>query len=319
LSDARQMLKRALGAAALPFVVLGAPFFAIAARTGIGVGVCRRFGFHPLPVHFYQPVPEYESLPPDYFSRRQTCAGFDVDEATVRTQLGLLARFGHECNWPMYTAEPGRYYAGNGNFGFTSAALLHGMLRSHASKRVVEVGGGFSTLVSLEALARNGGGSLTCVEPYPARWLEQRVADAGATLLRSKVQDVPLDQYDKLAAGDLLFIDSSHVSKLASDVNFLFLQVLPRLKPGVLVHIHDIYFPYEYPAEHFFGPHKIFWNEQYFLQAFLTLNLAFEILLPGYFVQTDMGSELQRSLPYYEPAKHRKTSSFWIRRRADTA
>jgi predicted O-methyltransferase YrrM len=317
LLGARSIFRRLIGAIAFPFIAVTAPLFAIAARTGIGVGICRRFGFHPLRVHFYQPVPEYESVPPEYFSKRQTYAGFDIDETSVRVQLERLAPFGAECDWPMDASAPGGYYAGNGNFGFTSAALLHAMLRCFGSRRVVEIGGGYSTLISLNALERNGGGALTCVEPYPVSWLERRLVDAGATLLRSKAQEVALNRFDELEAGDLLFIDSSHVSKLASDVNFLFLQVLPRLKPGVLVHIHDIYLPYEYPAEHFFGSEKIFWNEQYLLQAFLTLNREFEILVPGYLVQTDMCADLRRTFANFDPEKHRKTSSFWMRRRRE--
>jgi len=84
----------------------------------------------------------------------------------------------------------------------------------------------------------------------------------------------------------------------------------------VLVHVHDIYLPYEYPASHFFGAHKLFWNEQYLLQALLAGNPGFEVLLPGFHVQTELGAEFARAFPAYDPARHRKTSSFWLRRRA---
>jgi len=104
------------------------------------------------------------------------------------------------------------------------------------------------------------------------------------------------------------------VSKLNSDVNYLYLQILPRLAKGVIVHIHDIYIPYEYPAVHFYGQQKIFWNEQYFLQAFLTNNRDFEIIMPGYFVQTDRNKDFQAAFPHYDPRKHRATSSFWLRK-----
>lgn len=316
MPGARRLLRRVLGLAALPFVALAAPAIAVAARTGVGVELCRRFGFHPLRVHFYAPVPEYESVPPQYFAQPQPFPGFEIDRERVRPTLERLGAFASECDWPAAPGAPGEYHSDNEMFGYASAALLHSMLRAHRTRRAVEVGSGYSTLITLDALERNGGGELTCIEPYPAAWLEARLARSGATLVRSKAQDVPLATFECLAAGDLLFIDSSHVAKLAADVNFLLLQVLPRLRPGVLVHVHDIYIPYEYPAVHFFGPDKQFWNEQYLLQAFLTLNPAFEILLPGYFVQTDMEREFAAAFPAYDPARHRRNSSFWLRRRA---
>lgn len=309
-------LKGLLGMAALPVVAIAAPFYALAARTGVGVNLCRRLGFHPLRVHFYSPVPEYESVPLRHFTEHQPSPGIELDGARLAEQLQRLLRHAAECDWPETSRGPGTYHAQNEMFGYSSAALLHSMIRTHGSRRVIEIGGGYSSLISLAALQRNSSSAgFTCVEPYPRPWLEAAVSNAGGKLVRKPVQSVAGALFDELEAGDLLFIDSSHVAKLGSDVNYLFLQVLPRLRPGVLVHVHDIYIPYEYPAEHFFSQHKMFWNEQYLLQAMLAANPSYEVLLPGFYVQTELAAEFAAAFPRYDPARHRRTSSFYFRKR----
>ncbi len=188
------------------------------------------------------------------------------------------------------------------------------MIRAHHTRRVVEIGSGFSTLISLEALRKNvpdGSFQLTCVEPYPKNWLLKLPIE----LCTAKAEDVDLNTYVSLEAGDILFIDSSHVAKLNSDVNFLYMRVLPRLKSGVIIHIHDIYIPYEYPRVHFTQKPSYYWNEQYVLQAFLSGNRDFEVLLPGYYAQTDLQAAFKSTFMSYNPAVHRATSSFWLRRK----
>ena len=310
----RGLLKAILPVAVLPF----APIFALVARTGIGVDLCRRFGFHPLRLHYYQPVPRYEEVPPDHFDRPLDHPGVEIDLERARTLLERLAPFGAECHWPDTPGATGAYYGSNENFGFSSAALLHAMIRSHRTRRVIEVGSGYSSLIALAALQANGGDwRFSSIEPYPSRWLRDALAREGgrAALLERQAQRVDPQLFDELAENDLLFIDSSHVSQLESDVNFLFLRVLPRLRPGVLVHVHDIYLPYEYPAAHFFGDNKMFWNEQYLLQALLAGNPGFEVLLPAFLVQSTLGEEFGRAFPAYNPQRHRRSSSFWMRSR----
>lgn len=310
----RGVLRILLPVAVLPF----APLFALVARTGIGVDVCRRFGFHPLRLHFHQPVPRYEEVPPGYFERAQDHPGIVISLESADALLGRLAAFGGECRWPEQAGAPGVYYSTNGNFGFSSAALLHAMIRSFLPRRMVEVGGGYSSLISLAALKANGPDwHFTSIEPYPAAWLREALAREGqrAALIERQAQSLDPALFEALEENDILFIDSSHVSNLASDVNFLFLRVLPRLKPGVIVHVHDVYLPYEYPAAHFSGENKLFWNEQYLLQAFLACNPDFEVLLPGFHAQTALGEVFARAFPAYHSQRHRKTSSFWLRRR----
>jgi hypothetical protein len=302
-----------------PFVLLFAPIFYYVARTGTGAEICRRMGFQPLLLHYYQPLPEYENVPLQFFDLPHHCPGFEMDKDDFSAQLQQLGVYSNECVWPETTNKPGEYYTQNYQFGYSSAVLLFTMIRANASKRVVEIGSGFSSQVSFEALCKNHAMNdikLTCIEPYPSDWLEDFAAShpTSVHLLKMKAQDIDLNTYLSLEAGDVLFIDSSHVSKLASDVNFLYLQVLPLLDRGIIIHVHDIYIPYEYPKIHFFGKPKYFWNEQYMLQAFLSHNSAFQVLLPGYYVQKDMPDVFHTAFPAFNPQQHRLTSSFWMKK-----
>lgn len=304
---------------ATPFIFIFSPLFYWVAKTGNGVSICRKMGFQPLLVHYYEPVPEYESIPVEYFHTRQTFPGFEIDAATVSAILQTLSSHAGECQWPENKSAEGVYFSQNGSFGYSSAAILHSTIRSFHSRGVIEVGSGYSSLIILEALKKNypeGEFNFICIEPYPRPWLKEVAArnPGGMDLRAEKAETVDENMFLKLRENDILFIDSSHVSKLNSDVNYLYLHVLPRLAKGVVIHIHDIYIPYEYPRVHFYGKQKIFWNEQYLLQAFLTNNENFEIIIPGYFVQTDMSDDFRKSFPHYDPSKHRATSSFWLRK-----
>jgi len=315
----KTFLKPVLGAAVTLLAAALSPIFALVARTGYGVEICRRLGFQPIRLHYYQPIPRYESVPESTFVERHDLPGIALDTERIRATLARLTAYGSEANWPRVPQPAGIYSAANDNFGFSSAALLHAMIRSHGTRRVAEIGGGYSSLMSLAALEKNHGPHryrFTCVEPYPSAWLRAAITARGgaAELIEQGVETLAPNMLAELEANDILFIDSSHCVRLASDVNFLYLQVLPRLKAGVIVHIHDIYLPYEYPRVHFFGHNKMFWNEQYLLEALLSENPHWEVLLPGFLVQKDMEAEFRAAFPYYDPALDRRTSSFWLRR-----
>jgi hypothetical protein len=117
--------------------------------------------------------------------------------------------------------------------------------------------------------------------------------------------------FERLEAGDILFIDSSHVVKTGSDVNYLFLEVLPRLKPGVVIHVHDIFLPHEFPKAWVMDLH-LFWTEQYLLQAFLTHNAEFEVLFANAYMGARHQTEMQRTFPR---SQWWGGGSFWLRRK----
>ena len=179
----------------LPLIVLSAPLYYLIAKTGIGIAICRRFRFHPVLVHFYQPVPEYESLPDNYFRQKQDLPGMNMKMSAIRACLEQLAPFAPECNWPENETAPQRYYWKNQNFSYSSACILHAMIRANRTRKVIEIGSGFSSLITLEALRLNHpseGFELRCVEPYPSQWLQElaRQNPSPIGLLPKKAQEL---------------------------------------------------------------------------------------------------------------------------------
>ena len=155
-------------------------------------------------------------------------------------------------------------------------------------RQVVEVGGGYSTRIAARALTRNQqegrDGGLKCIEPYPESRLTDEIAQNN--LIAKPVQDVDVEFFAELEANDILFIDSSHTVKFGSDVNYLFLEILPTLKPGVWIHVHDIFFPKDYPEEWLLEK-RLALNEQYLLEAFLAFNTSFSIRLSNHWLCLD--------------------------------
>jgi predicted O-methyltransferase YrrM len=173
-----------------------------------------------------------------------------------------------------------RYSTGPENTMYlpADAAVYRAMLRHLRPTRILEVGSGYSTAIALDTADRHLPDlELRCVEPHPDRLLRLLEPNDRVALDRCLVQDLPLDEYDTLRAGDVLFIDSTHVVKPGSDVVWLFLHVLPRLSPGVVVHVHDVFWPFEYPPEWLTEQRD--WTESYLVQAFLVGNRDWEVLL----------------------------------------
>jgi hypothetical protein len=205
---------------------------------------------------------------------------------------------------PRYREDDGQVM-----FGAADAAVYRVMLGTLLPSRIIEAGSGFSTAVALDqadADPRLAGLEMTCIEPDPARLRRLLRPGDPVTVVGQPVQDVPLETFAKLVAGDILFIDSSHVAKAGSDVTWLLLHVLPRLATGVAVHVHDIFWPFTYPAR--WLAERRDWNEAYFLHAFLAGNLGWEILL--------FASWLWRQHPEAVPARlaNGQPGSLWLRK-----
>jgi predicted O-methyltransferase YrrM len=270
-------------------------------------------GFHLTPVHFYQPIPDTRQLSDELWERESTLPGVDMNDAMQLKFLNEIfpryqdeyAKFPHEP-----TDQPHEFYFENPMFSGTDALALYGMLRHFQPQRVVEVGSGFSSLVTAKALIANGSGELTCVEPYPHEVLRHGFRGLNQ-LIEKEVQQVELKLFEALKAQDVLFIDSSHVVRIGGDVNFLFLEVLPRLQRGVIVHIHDIYLPLPGRRDWVMEERR-FWNEQQLLQAFLIGNSEFEVLLANAYVARKFPDQLKTAFP---SSPWWGGGSFWMRRR----
>ena len=163
-----------------------------------------------------------------------------------------------------------------------------------------------------QAAAKNENSNLICIDPFPGELLGKSNNIPGLqSLMETKVQDLDLEFFSQLDPGDILFIDSSHTVKIGGDVNYLFLEVLPRLNPGVIVHVHDIFFPFEY-RRHWVLDEFRFWTEQYLLQAFLTFNAEFEVLLANYYLSRYHKEHLRATFP---DLSRWIGGSFWMRRK----
>jgi hypothetical protein len=147
-----------------------------------------------------------------------------------------------------------------------------------------------------------------CIEPYEMPWLEQ----LDVRVIRQRVEEVDQTEFDRLRKNDILFIDSSHIIRPQGDVLKEFLEILPRLAPGVIVHVHDIFSPHDYPMAWLEQPR--FWNEQYLLEAFLTHNAEWEVLLAANQLKHEAYDELKRVCPHLHQA--REPGSFYLRRKS---
>ena len=275
-------------------------------------------GFHLTPVHFYQPIPDTRTLDHGLWSRASDLVGLDLNEDT---QLNLVRNvfpaYRDECN--AFAFEPSEashlFYFNNPQFSGTDALILYCMVRHMRPRLILEIGSGFSSRVSAQAAIMNGDTRLVCVDPYDDGTTRHEALRKGfpglAEFIPERAENLGVDFFDRLSDGDILFIDSSHISRIGSDVNFLFLEVLPRIKPGVIIHVHDIFIPFEYPAEWVLGMYRFF-NEQYLLRALLTQNPHFEIMLCNYYLGQKHKADLQQTFPR---SPWWGGTSCWFRRR----
>ena len=300
-----------------------APVITYMAKTGVGTDDCLRWGALPMPVHFYSPIPDLRNLEERrIWDRQSALAGLDFHpEAQIEFLLRLGKQFGAECNWPADPqADASQFYTENGTFSYGCAAITHCILRYFKPRHVIEIGSGNSTLVISKALYLNAKDSAesieyTAVDPYPRSIVEKGLSGL-TNIIKEPVERMGTGFFDRLGGNDVLFVDSSHTVRIGGDVNFLILDVLPRLAPGVIIHFHDIGLPYEYPKVYSTNPKfRVFWTEAYLLQAFLCYNNQFEILLAMNYLMTEHAEAFRSAFPLYDPLKHRAGSgSFWIQR-----
>jgi len=285
-------------------------------------------GFHLLSKQdYYLPIPTEADLGDGFWERRSEMVGVDLNEGYA---LGLLKDV-----FPAYVAEfreqfplhqpddPTAFYLINGLFMAIDAQVYYSFIRHFKPKRVLEIGSGRSTQVAAAACLRNAkedgqAPQLTAIEPFPSPLLTQGFPGL-SDLITEKVQNVDMKVFTSLEAGDILFIDSTHALREGGDVQMEYCEILPRLAPGVIVHIHDISLPKPYPRTYFENSHH-YWNEQYLLQAFLAFNSKFEVIWPGNYMILKHPDAVCEVFPEYhamrETFPQSEPSSFWIRARS---
>jgi hypothetical protein len=267
--------------------------------------------------HFYSPLPSLDEVRRDagrlFGPPPETLPGIELNEAA---QLGLLQeikRYYGDLPFPSENSAERRYFYENLTYSYSDAIFLYGMIRHAAPRRIGEVGSGHSSCVMVDTaeLFLSGHVDFTFIEPYPDRPLSLlRPEDLRRVkILAQRVQDVALEPFLALERNDILFIDSSHVMKIGSDVHHLLTEILPRLRPGVYVHIHDVMYPFEYPEEWITEGRA--WNEAYALRVFLTFNDVFEIVLFNTYLERFHRDIFERDMPL---CLKNEGGSIWLRR-----
>lgn len=250
----------------------------------------------PDPPRWASPAFTADEIPDAVWERRSELRGIAFDLDAQAALLAELAPLGEELGATGY-AFANRFYE------HVDAETAYAMVRRHRPARVVELGSGFSTQVLRAALTANGGGEHAGYDPYTTTEGVHAVA----------AQDVPEEVFAGLGRDDVLFVDTTHLVKTGGDVNRVVLDVLPALAPGVLVHFHDVWLPYEYhrALTETLGAN---WSEQYLLQAFLSGNDGWEVLLANAALARDRRDAVRAAFPEWDPVTE-YPSAFWIRRR----
>ena len=266
--------------------------------------VTDHWGYHIRPIHYYEPIPDFRAITSEQLERRREFRSIDFRWDDQLRLLHELSAYAHELN----EIDPADFK--NDYFNGFDAAIYYSLIRHLKPKRVIEIGSGYSTRFASKALAHNAGrGRLTCIEPYPEERLNGlRVM---VDVIQKRVEEIDVEFFSQLEANDILFIDSSHTVKFGSDVCYEFLELLPELRPGVWVHIHDIFFPHDYPAE-WLLKRRLALNEQYLLEAFLSFNREFQVALANHWLALDHTSAVCELWP-----GDASSSSFWFYRRSD--
>ena len=243
------------------------------------------------PGHFASPVASLDEVraqaPRLFGAPPRTIAGIDLDEAGQLALLTQLEPYYRDLPFGPQRRPGLRYAFDNPAYSYSDGIFLYCMLRHLRPARLIEVGSGHSSCLTLDVNELHLDGRMRCtfIEPYPERLLsligerDRRAID----LVAKPLQDVPLATFASLEANDILFIDSSHVGKAGSDVNYLLFDILPSLRSGVHVHFHDVLHPFEYPLDWFEAGRSF--NEAYLVRAFLSFNEAFRVVLFNTFLE----------------------------------
>lgn len=259
-----------------------------------------RWGYHIRSIHYYEPLPDFRSITQEQTQRKRAFSAIDFRRDA---QLHLLRELEPYALELRETDELVNDY-----FSGLDAVVYYSLIRQLKPRRIIEIGGGYSTRMAAKALAANQSGRLTCIEPYP----DDRLNGARVHLVTKRVEELDVSFFSALEPNDILFIDSSHTVKFGSDVCYEFLEILPALKRGVWVHVHDIFFPHDYPAE-WLLKRRLALNEQYLLEAFLSFNHDFEIALANHWLHLECRNEVARLWPTTVSAEP-GPSSFWMKR-----
>jgi predicted O-methyltransferase YrrM len=236
-------------------------------------------------------------------------------------QLAILDKFNYNEELLAFPLEKksmvdgDEFFYNNGFYESGDAEYLYNIIRLYKPSKIIEIGSGNSTLMAINAIEKNKSEDAgyqcehICVEPYEMPWLETK----NLKIVREKVEDMDLAFFKQLGQNDILFIDSSHIIRPQGDVLFEYLEILPLLKQGVIVHIHDIFMPKDYPDQWIFDQHRL-WNEQYLLEAFLSMNDKFSIIGATNYLAHNYTKAFAAKCPIFTQQPGREPGAFWMQR-----
>lgn len=301
-----------------PFVYPAASLLRKVRTVGVErMPACRRallrVGVFPIRNHYFEPQFDLTTTRRP-LSQDRPLPGIDWN---IEEQIALLSEmsFAEElAETPLDKPDHLGFYLNNDSFGPGDAEIWYQMIRLKKPRRIFEIGSGNSTLAAVQAVRRNRiedpayTCEHVCIEPYEVPWLEQ----SGISVVRRKVEDIDVGFFSELQQDDILFIDSSHVIRPDGDVLFEYLELLPTLNEGVIVHIHDIFSPRNYP-EDWLAEKVLFWNEQYLLEAFLTHNSSWAIISALNYLRHHHYESLKAAAPFLTP--EHEPGSVYIQKR----
>lgn len=303
-----------------PLVFIAAVLMKIVRRLGIwrmpiSKAIFDRVGVYPIRDHYYEPMYNHKRHLCGSLRAERYLPGIDLNEAE---QLAWLEQFDYANELARISLHPSPdnlFYYKNPNFSEGDAECLYSMIRYQKPHLIIEIGSGFSTMMAREAIKQNQREDAAfscrhiCIDPYEMPWLN---TVNGIEVIRQQVERTDKALFRQMQAGDILFIDSSHIIRPQGDVLTEYLEILPTLNPGVLIHIHDIFTPYDY-LDHWLVDEVKFWNEQYLLEAFLSCNPQFKIILALNFLSHEHPAKLEEKFPMLRGhLQQTEPKSFWI-------
>jgi len=289
-----------------PFTFLSSVWLKFVKNNGTGriaEFIFMKLGIFPILDHYYQPMINPKKYLTKSLRDDRELLGVDIN---AEEQLNLLSKFNYNeelLEFPLDKRKDYEYFYNNSNYSSGDAEYLYNIIRHFKPNRIIEIGSGYSTLMVRNAISNNKLEETNytchhiCIEPYEALWLEE----LGVELIREKVEKLDKSIFQNLKSNDILFIDSSHIIRPQGDVLFEYLEILPSLKSGVLVHVHDIFTPKDYLDEWVYG--HFFWNEQYIVEAFLTFNSEFRIIGALNYLAHNHRKELAEKCPFFASNK----------------
>jgi len=278
------------------------------------------FNAHSTPGHFYSPIPNIDFIKSNshriFIEPDNGLEGINLNSEVQLSILTDLSR--HVSTFPYHLVDAYKYRFNLNNIYYTYYDALNyfTFLLKFKPKRVYEVGSGYSSalLLDVNEYFLNSKTEIVFIEPFPEeRLLKLKRPNDKFNLITDLVQNVRHDFFSSLEAGDFLFIDTSHVSKIWSDVNYIFFEIFPRLKAGVIIHLHDVHYPFEYPKEWIYKGFA--WNEAYFLRSFLMYNTNFDILFMNSYLNNKFPIEFKKTFnPYSQHVifENKSAGSIWI-------